>query len=91
MKGIEADWETFRKLPFSLSTGSLSRKLIHGLLEFTRKPIPTGRAICYGGVVLKSILEQAINRLNPAIPEAARLEALKTVLSPAFIPCTSTS
>ncbi len=35
----------------------------------------------YGDVVLKHTLEQAIKRLNPALPEAARQEALKAVLS----------
>ena len=35
----------------------------------------------YGDVVLKSTLEEAIERLNPEIPPAARQEALKAVLS----------
>ena len=35
----------------------------------------------YGDVVLRHTLEQAINRLNPALPETARQEALKAVLS----------
>jgi len=35
----------------------------------------------YGDVVLRHTLEQAINRLNPALPETARQEALKTALS----------
>lgn len=35
----------------------------------------------YGEVVLKDVLEQAVNRLNPALPEAARQVALKAVLS----------
>lgn len=35
----------------------------------------------YGDVVLKHTLEQAIHRLNPAVPETARQEALKTALS----------
>lgn len=35
----------------------------------------------YGDVVLRHTLEQAIHRLNPALPETARLEALKAVLS----------
>ncbi|MDO8579156.1 MAG: HsdR family type I site-specific deoxyribonuclease [Dehalococcoidales bacterium] len=35
----------------------------------------------YGDVVLKHTLEQAINRLNPAVPGTARQEALKAVLS----------
>ena len=35
----------------------------------------------YGDVVLKHTLEQAIKRLNPAVPETARQEALKSVLS----------
>ena len=35
----------------------------------------------YGDVVLKHTLEQAINRLNPAVPETARQEALKAALS----------
>lgn len=35
----------------------------------------------YGDVVLKRTLEQAIHHLNPRMPETARQEALKTVLS----------
>ncbi len=35
----------------------------------------------YGDVVLKHTLEQAINRLNPAVAATARQEALKAVLS----------
>lgn len=35
----------------------------------------------YGEVVLKSTLEEAIERLNPEIPATARQEALKAVLS----------
>ena len=35
----------------------------------------------YGEVVLKHTLEQAIHRLNPAVAEAARQEALKATLS----------
>ena len=35
----------------------------------------------YGDVILKHTLEQAISRLNSRLPEAARKEALKTVLS----------
>ena len=35
----------------------------------------------YSEVILRSIMEQAIHRLNPTIPETARLEALKAVLS----------
>jgi len=35
----------------------------------------------YGDVVLKRTLESAIHRLNPAVAEAARQEALKAVLS----------
>jgi len=35
----------------------------------------------YGDVVLKHTLEQAIKRLNPAVPETARQEALKAALS----------
>ena len=35
----------------------------------------------YGDVILKHTLEQAINRLNPALPETARQEALKAALS----------
>jgi type I restriction enzyme R subunit len=35
----------------------------------------------YGDVVLRHTLEQAINRLNPAVPETARQEALKAALS----------
>jgi len=35
----------------------------------------------YGDVLLKHTLEQAVNRLNPALPETARQEAIKTALS----------
>ena len=35
----------------------------------------------YGDVVLKHTLEQAIHRLNHAVPETARQEALKMALS----------
>jgi type I restriction enzyme R subunit len=35
----------------------------------------------YGDVVLRHTLEQVINRLNPALPETARQEALKAALS----------
>ncbi|MDP2932991.1 MAG: type I restriction endonuclease, partial [bacterium] len=35
----------------------------------------------YGDVILKHTLEQAIHRLNPAVPVTARQEALKAVLS----------
>ncbi|MEK7279682.1 MAG: type I restriction endonuclease, partial [Nitrospirota bacterium] len=35
----------------------------------------------YGDVVLRHTLEQAINRLNPEVPETARHEALKAALS----------
>jgi len=40
-----------------------------------------GKRASYGDVVLKHTLEQAINRLNPALPEIARQEALKAALS----------
>lgn len=39
------------------------------------------KRVSYGDVVLKQILEQAIKHLNPALPETARQEALKSVLS----------
>ena len=42
--------------------------------------VPEKRAT-YGDVVLKHTLEQAINRLNPTLPESARQEALKAALS----------
>jgi len=42
--------------------------------------LPEKRAT-YGDVVLRHTLEQAIRRLNPAVPETARQEALKTALS----------
>ena len=42
--------------------------------------VPEKRAT-YGDVVLKHTLEHAINRLNPAVPETARHEAMKAVLS----------
>lgn len=42
---------------------------------------PLDKRASYSEVVLRSILEQAIHRLNPAIPETARYEALKNVLS----------
>lgn len=35
----------------------------------------------YGAVVLKHTVEHAIKRLNPALPESARREALKAALS----------
>jgi Type I site-specific restriction-modification system, R (restriction) subunit and related helicases len=35
----------------------------------------------YGDVVLRHTLENAINRLNPALPETARHEAMKAALS----------
>ncbi|MBI4288434.1 MAG: hypothetical protein HY671_08420 [Chloroflexi bacterium] len=35
----------------------------------------------YSDVILKHTLEQAINRLNTAVPETARREALKAALS----------
>jgi type I restriction enzyme R subunit len=44
----------------------------------------------YGDVVLRHTLEKAIKQLNPKLPEAARKEALKTVLSvysPQLIDC----
>jgi type I restriction enzyme R subunit len=40
-----------------------------------------GKRATYGDVVLKHTLEQAIHRLNPAVPETARQEALKATLS----------
>jgi type I restriction enzyme R subunit len=40
-----------------------------------------GKRESYGDVVLKHTLEQAIKRLNPAVPETARQEALKVALS----------
>jgi len=39
------------------------------------------KRISYGDVVLMYTLKQAINRLNPALPETARQEALKAALS----------
>ena len=52
---------------------------------FTAEPAPPYGAPekrdNYGEVVLKSTLEEAIERLNPEIPAAARQEALKAVLS----------
>lgn len=39
------------------------------------------KRISYGDVVLRHTLEQAINRLNPALPETAQQEALKAALS----------
>ncbi len=49
------------------------------------EPKPTygvlGKRASYEDVVLKSTLEQAINHLNPRLPESARQTALKTVLS----------
>lgn len=46
----------------------------------TSYDLPEKRA-SYSDVILKSTLAQAIDRLNPVVPEAARREALKTVLS----------
>ncbi len=52
---------------------------------FTAEPAPAygapGKRKDYGEVVLKDTLEEAIARLNPQIPAAARAEALKAVLS----------
>jgi type I restriction enzyme R subunit len=52
---------------------------------FTAEPsVPFGepeKRESYGDVVLKSTLEEAIERLNPEIPSVARQEALKAVLS----------
>ena len=42
---------------------------------------PLEKRTSYSEVVLRPILEQAIHRLNPTIPETARQEALKTILS----------
>jgi type I restriction enzyme R subunit len=47
-------------------------------------PAPYGepeKRASYGDVVLRHTLEQAISRLNPAVPETARQEALKAALS----------
>lgn len=47
-------------------------------------PAPYGepeKRATYSDVVLSHTLEQAINRLNPALPEMARQEALKAALS----------
>jgi len=41
----------------------------------------TEKRTSYSDVVLKHTLEKAINQLNPKLPEAARKEALKAVLS----------
>jgi type I restriction enzyme, R subunit len=52
-----------------------------------RYGVPEKRAT-YGDVVLGHTLEQAINRLNPAVPDTARQEALKatrSVFSPQLI------
>ena len=40
-----------------------------------------GKRSSYGDVVLEDILKQSIDRLNPALPETARREALKAVLN----------
>ena len=52
---------------------------------FTADPAPAyvapGKRKDYGEVVLKDTLEEAIARLNPQIPSAARAEALKAVLA----------
>jgi type I restriction enzyme R subunit len=49
------------------------------------EPLPPygvpGKRASYEDVVLKSTLEQAINHLNPRLPESARQTALKTILS----------
>jgi type I restriction enzyme R subunit len=55
---------------------------IPSFIEVT--PLPYGipeKRDYYSEVILKHTLEKAINKLNPSIPEFARQEALKTVLS----------
>ena len=55
---------------------------IPSFIEATPSPygIPEKRE-SYGEVVLKHTLEKAIKKLNPSIPESARQEALKKVLT----------
>ncbi len=53
--------------------------------SFLAEPAPPygepGKRGSYEEVILKHTLEMAINRLNPALPESARQEAFKKVLS----------
>ena len=69
--------DELKRLGFSYITGpSLApdAEAAHGsMVAESRVP--------YGDVVLRHTLEQAINRLNPALPETARQEALKTALA----------
>ncbi|HAH32183.1 MAG TPA: restriction endonuclease subunit R [Elusimicrobia bacterium] len=87
----ESEIETFsldelKRLGFSYIPGpsiAPDVEVTDGL--FTAEPsVPFGepeKRESYGDVVLKSTLEEAIERLNPEIPAAARQEALKAVLS----------
>jgi type I restriction enzyme R subunit len=81
--------DELKKLGFSFITGPSIAPDVDEVMQQAALPVaesftPYGtldKRASYSEVVLMPILEQAIHRLNPAIPETARLEALKAVLS----------
>jgi type I restriction enzyme R subunit len=90
--------DELKKLGFSYIPGPSIAPDIEATQGFivAEPAVPYGESTCathadrpekresYGDVVLKHTLEQAINRLNPEVPETARQEALKSALSICF-------
>jgi type I restriction enzyme R subunit len=78
--------DELKKLGFSYISGPSIAPDVEGVQELpVAEPVPPygppEKRASYGDVVLKRTLEQAIKHLNPALPETARQEALKSVLS----------
>jgi type I restriction enzyme R subunit len=78
--------DEFKRLGFSYIPGPSIAPDVEATQGFlvTESLSPYGepeKRASYGDVVLRHTLEQAINRLNPALPKTARQEALKAALS----------
>src|SRR4030042_840550 len=78
--------DELKRLGFSYIPGPSIAPDVEAIQPFlvAESPAPYGepeKRSSYGDVVLRHTLEQAINRLNPALPETARQEALKVAMS----------
>jgi len=78
--------DELKKLGFSYIPGPSIAPDVEATQPFlvAESAVPYGvpeKRSTYGDVVLRHTLEQSINRLNPAVPETARQEALKAALS----------
>lgn len=78
--------DELKQIGFSYIPGPSIAPEAEGIQPFlVTEPVPLygepEQRVSYEDVVLKHTLEQAVNRLNPAVPETARQEALKAALS----------